>query len=681
MNATEPMELIATAAFGIEATVKWELGRLGYQAKAESPGRLVFQGDAAAIVRANLWLRAADRVLMVVGRFEAVDFDQLYSGLHSIPWKEYLPERAAIIVRVGVVRSPISSARSAQSIAKRAIVDALVGRGGTMDESGESVVVDVHILGNQVTVSLDTSGEGLHKRGYRPRAQAGQMKETLAAALVMICRWRREEPLLDPFCGSGTIAIEAAMLASNRAPGLNRTFASECWPTIGSELWASEREQAEAKIDAEGIAPIVGCDINPQAVGLARLGAHNAGVEDITEFQLRDYRQTQSEHAQGWVITNPPYGIRVGDEDEARQIHRDLPVILSRLPGWSHGIFLGVDDFEQLIGRRADRRRKLYNARIRCTLYQFYPGGDAKDQARPAFSVSINESLADTFRATLAKRVRHLRKWPDRRGIVAYRVYDRNTPGAELTIDRYGDHLRLVDHTGGERAGEAHRAIWTDHLKSIACEVTKTEPDRAHMVRPGEAARVQEKVLIDEAGLRFEVRPGDPEGAGLDLELRDARRWVQEHARGKRVLDWNARAGALVESATSAARLIALTDSDLQMSRIRRNLALNRIDEDRCEVIRADAFHGDGSSDGLFDLVLCSPCGSDRLVDVVRSGVRMLGPGGVMLVCLPGDGSDLTEAEVPGFGVREMTARLSPEDFDRRGAYQSWQVVRRSDSS
>ncbi|HED53470.1 MAG TPA: hypothetical protein ENJ00_04640, partial [Phycisphaerales bacterium] len=445
MSGSGPLELIATAAFGIEATVKWELGRLGYRAKVESPGRLVYEGDASAIVRSNLWLRAADRVLMVAGRFEAEDFDQLYEGLRSVPWKALLPNEAAVTVRARAVRSPISSPRSVQSIAKRAIVDSIAGRGGSMDESGEPVVVEVHILGHQVTVSLDTSGDGLHKRGYRPRAQAGQLKETLAAALVMICRWRRDEPLLDPFCGSGTVAIEAAMLASNRAPGLNRSFASENWPMVETNLWTTEREKAASKIDTSGIAPIVGCDINPQTVGLARQCAHNAGVEDITEFQLRDYRQTQSAHNAGWVITNPPYGIRVGDVDEARQIHRDLPVILSRLPGWSFGIFLGVDDFEQLIGRRADHRRKLYNARIRCTLYQFLPGRDPKKESGPAFSVSINESLAETFRATLSKRIRHFRRWSDRRGIFAYRLYDRNTPGAELTIDRYADHLRIVD--------------------------------------------------------------------------------------------------------------------------------------------------------------------------------------------------------------------------------------------
>jgi len=541
----QPLELIATAAFGVEATVKWELSRLGYEAKGSTPGRLAFTGDEAAIVRTNLHLRAADRVLLVLGRFSSVDFDELYAGITSLDWKARIPEGAKITVRVGVVRSEISSARSAQSIVKRAIVDALAGKGGTLDESGDEIVVDVSILNNEATVSVDTSGAGLHKRGYRQFSHAGQLKETLAAALVMICRWRSDVPMIDPFCGSGTIAIEAAMLASNRAPGRHRSFAAESWPWIDSTIWDRERTLADEAVSDENIAPIIASDINPQAIGLARRCAEAAGVADLVKFELRDYRELESDHDNGWVISNPPYGIRVGEEEEAKRIQRDLPAVLSRLTTWSHGLFLGGDDFEPMIGKSATRRRKLYNAKIQCTLYQYEPSRDGS----PAFNADVNPQAIESFKQGLAKRARHVRKWPEKHDVHAYRLYDGQVLGIDFTIDRFGESLRVFDSGEAGRAYSAQRFNTLEAIAKAAAEVCEV-PESAVLTVHANAStqRAAEPIVFKERGTRYEARPNDQHDPGFELSLRELRTWAKRRAQGARVLDLSARPGVLAES-------------------------------------------------------------------------------------------------------------------------------------
>ncbi len=668
-------EFIATAAFGVESSVKWELSRLGYEAKGDQPGRLVFRAGPDAIARTNLHLRAADRVLMVVGRFEAKDFDELYEGVRGIDWKQWIPEGARITPSVNAVRSPITSERSSQSIVKRAIVDAIAGKGGTILEDAEELVVDVSILGAAVTVSLDSTGAGLHKRGYRPRAQAGQLKETLGAALVMTCRWKRDLPLVDPFCGSGTIPIEAALLASGRAPGRHRAFASESWPWLGATSWKNARDEADAMIDDEGVAPIVGSDINPQAVGLARQCAKNAGVEHLVRFELADYRELRAEHERGWLISNPPYGMRVGEEREAEAIHRDLPEVIARMPGWSAGLLLAGEEFEKRIGRSATHRRKLYNARIQCTFYQYL----AQDGG-VAIPSRAEVGNLDAFRSGLAKRARHVRKWPESRDVHACRLFEGEVGGVPIVVDRLGEALRVEDR-GGPGSASATRMNRVEQIAAAACETLGWPKQSVAVVHAGEGQshrRAQETCTVRERGVLFEVMPGEPIETGLDLALREARQWVCQRASGKNVLDVSARAGLLAEAAvTGGARLRAVTPDEHTEARLRRNLRLNGVDDSEVEITRGGALESIDDiepGDGL-DLVLCVLTGEESgeiapaFEDLLATCADLLAPGGSVLLAVPASAVD---AGLEIASARDLTKSLHPEDIKPSSGYRFW---------
>ncbi|MCA9272042.1 MAG: class I SAM-dependent methyltransferase [Phycisphaerales bacterium] len=668
-------ELIATAAFGVESSVKWELSRLGYEAKGDQPGRLVFHAGPEAIARTNLYLRAADRVLMVVGRFEARDFDALYEGIRAIDWKQWVPQGAKITPYANAVRSPITSERSSQSIVKRAIVDALAGKGGSIREDADELAVDVSILGTAVTVSLDTSGAGLHKRGYRPRAQAGQLKETLGAALVLTCRWKRDQPLVDPFCGSGTIPIEAALLASNRAPGMHRSFASESWPWLSASLWKKARDEAQSMIDDTGIAPIVGSDINPQAVGLARQCAKNAGVEHLVRFELADYRALRAEHARGWIISNPPYGVRVGEEKEAEAIHRDLPEVIARMPGWSAGLLLAGEEFERRIGRIATHRRKLYNARIQCTFYQYL----AHDGS-VAIESRTEVGNLDAFQSGLAKRARHVRKWPESRDVFAYRLFEGEVGGVPIVIDRLGDALRVHDLGDAENAS-ASRMNRVERIAAAAREALEWPEQATAVVHAGEGQshkRTQETCVVRERGVQFEVRPGEPDEAGIDLALREARQWVAQRAAGKCVLDVSARPGLLTEAAAMvASHLEAVTPDEHTEARLRRNLHLNGVSESSVTISRGRALAsiddiepGDGH-----DLILCVLSSAEAreiapaFGDLLESCADLLAPGGLVLLAVP---ASEVEERFEIAVARDLTRSLHPEDIKPSSGYRFW---------
>ncbi len=674
---TTSCELIATAAFGVEASVKWELSRLGYEAKGDQPGRLVYHAGPEAVARSNIFLRGADRVLMVVGRFEASEFDALFAGIASIDWKALVPAGASITPRVSVVRSPINSERAAQSVVKRAIVESIVGKGEQLEETGDQIAVDVSILGTSVTVSLDTTGPGLHKRGYRERAQAGQLKETLSAALVMICRWRRESPLIDPFCGSGTIAIEAAMLASNRAPGRQRSFASEGWPWLDDAYWKRAREEADKGVSDEGIAPIIGYDINPQAVGHARLCARNAGVDHLVRFELQDYRELRAQGDRGWIITNPPYGVRVGEEDVSRSIQRDLPEVLSRMPGWSLGLLMEGEEFEYRIGRVATRRRKLYNAKIQCTFYQFVAG-----EGTAAIESRTEVGNLDAFKSGLLKRARHVRKWPETRDLWAHRLFEGEFAGIDLEIDRLGDVYRVAD-LGGPLASSAARMNRLEKIARATCEALEIADESVVIVHAGEGQshqRVLETSTVRERGMLFEVRPGDPNEAGLDLALREAREWVRRRADAKRVLDVSARPGCLTEAAaTVAAEVTAVTPDERTESRLRRNLGINRIEPARVAIHRGEALASIDSlpDDKRWDLVLCV-LGVDQAEqiapaysDLLESCMDLLLPGGTALLAVP---AAVAHEAVLGSQARELTKSLHPEDLAPHSGYRFWSV-------
>ena len=365
--------LIATAAFGLEAVVARELDALGYREHATEDGRVTFPADALAIARSNLWLRSADRVLLEVGRFPATDFGQLFDRTKDIPWEEWIPEDGAFPVRGKAVRSQLMSVPDSQALVKKAIVERLKTRHHRerFSESGAVIPIEVSIVRDQVTLAIDTSGAGLHKRGYREGIGAAPLKETLAAALVQLSYWHRDRALLDPFCGSGTIPIEAAMIGRDLAPGRLRQFAAEAFAWLGADVWQEARDEVRQRALPALPERIIGTDIDRRALGQARKHAHLAAVDADIHFQQESIRNLRTPSRYGCVICNPPYGVRLSGQGELERVYADMAEAFASLETWSLYVLTTHPRLEALFDRKATRRRKLYNGGIECTYYQF----------------------------------------------------------------------------------------------------------------------------------------------------------------------------------------------------------------------------------------------------------------------------------------------------------------------
>ena len=374
------IELIATATFGLEAVVKREIEALGYAVTDSRDGRLTYLADERGIVRSNLWLRSADRVYVKMAEFEAKTFDDLFQNVAGIAWEEWIPFEGKFTVVGTSVKSQLHSVPGCQSIVKKAIVTRLQQTYGdvTFPESGAPYTVRFAFQKDVCCVMLDTSGTGLHKRGYRVMDVAAPIKETLAAAMVSLSFFGPGRVMADPFCGSGTVAIEAAMQAKNIAPGLSRKFASEGWVFIPREIWKEERSAAFAAIkESEELedTKIYASDIDPKAVRAAKENALEAGVDDLIEFAVRPFRKFAAQEdlpERGMLITNPPYGQRIGEQKELDAIYRDLKTFTEHNPTWSAFVITADKTFESKLGRPADRRRKLYNGRIETCYYQIH---------------------------------------------------------------------------------------------------------------------------------------------------------------------------------------------------------------------------------------------------------------------------------------------------------------------
>jgi len=370
------LELIATATFGLEAVVKREIEKLGYKILKSEDAKITFLGDERAIVRSNLWLRSADRVLVKLGEFNAKEFEELFQQVKALPWEEWIPIDGKFIVNGTSVKSKLHSVPACQSIVKKAIVQRLGEFYGVdkFEETGALYSIKVTILKDRVTITIDTSGPGLHKRGYRVCDVAAPIKETLAAAMVQLSFWREDRRLVDVCCGSGTIPIEAAMIAKNIAPGLSRNFVSEDWDIIDKKIWKEERKAAFEAINDDVELQIEGFDINPKAVSAAEQNAIEAGVDDCITFKRMNMKDFDAEGTlSGVIITNPPYGERIGEEKEIAQIYKKFGSFFKENPTWS--LFMITTDKEaeaKTLGRPAERRRKLYNGRLEVCYYQFH---------------------------------------------------------------------------------------------------------------------------------------------------------------------------------------------------------------------------------------------------------------------------------------------------------------------
>ncbi len=368
-------ELIAPCHFGMEAVLKREIIDLGYDIVLVEDGRVTFLGDDEAICRANIFLRTAERILLKVGSFQAQTFEELFQGTKSIEWEEYIPQDGKFwVAKASSIKSKLFSPSDIQSIMKKAMVERLKKAYGIewFQESGSSYPLRVFLYKDQVTIGIDTSGDSLHKRGYRTLTSKAPITETLAAALIMLTPWNKDRILVDPFCGSGTFPIEAAMIAANMAPGMNRSFIAEDWKNIiPRKCWYDAMDEANEMVDTSVEVDIQGYDIDGEIIKAARANAESAGVDHMIHFQQRALKDLSHPKKYGFVITNPPYGERIEEKENLPGLYRQIGERYKVLDSWSLYMITAYEEAEKYIGRKADKNRKIYNGMMKTYFYQF----------------------------------------------------------------------------------------------------------------------------------------------------------------------------------------------------------------------------------------------------------------------------------------------------------------------
>ena len=714
------LQLVATAAFGLEAVVVRELQQLGYAPRVARPGRIEFAGDASAVCRANLWLRGADRVLVQLAKFPAADFDALFDTARSLPWEEWIAPTAAIPVRGRSHKSRLTSVPACQRTVKKAIVERLTAKLGValLPETAPPAPVEMALLEDEATLSLDTSGDGLHRRGYRTLVGPAQLRETLAAGLVQLSYWRPGRPLIDPFCGTATLVIEAVLLGRRIAPGRHREFAAEHWPATSGDAWRIAREEADDLVLPALEERPIGTDIDADALKLARYHAEQAGVAKDIHFQQRAFADLQSSREYGCTIMNPPYGLRLGEDAQIAALYRSLPNVLRRLKTWSHFILSAREDLEQLVGQSADRRRKLFNGQIACTYFQFHgprpPQSHEEIPSRekseseptpllPAFGGLRAEAArqANEFANRLRKRARHLRRWPTKRGITCYRLYERDIPEVPLVVDRYEDALHIAEFERPHERTAAQHADWLDHLVRTAGEALETPREaiflkhRARQQGDAQYGRFAEEGatrVVHEGGLKFRVNLSDYLDTGLFLDHRNTRAMVRDSAAGKSFLNLFAYTGAFTvyAAAGGAARTTSVDLSENYLRWAEENLRLNGFTGREHQLVREDAseFLASLGKDQSFDLAVVDPptfSNSKRLkhdwdvqrdhAALLKQVIRHMSAGGVIYFSTNSRRFKLDEAALAGVSVREISRQTVPEDFRNQRIHRCWRMT------
>jgi 23S rRNA G2445 N2-methylase RlmL len=655
------LSLIATATFGLESVVARELRGLGYESHALRPGWLSFEGDELALARANLWLRASDRILLRLATFEAPDFDALFEGARGVAWEHLLPRNARVPVRGRSVRSALASVPACQSIVKKAIVERLKKfyKIQTLSEDGPSFPVEVALLKDEAILLLDTTGAGLHKRGYRLESGEAPLKETLAAGLVLLSHWNRDRPFLDPFCGTGTLAIEAALIGRNRAPGRDRSFAAESWPAIAPGVWKRAREEARDREEPPVAEPLEASDRDERVLALARRSASKASVSADIRFARRSFSEISSDREYGCLITNPPYGGRSGEEKEVREVYRAMPGVFRKLPTWSFFILTARRDFEKVAGQSADRRRKLYNGDVECTYFQFLGPRPGREEApRPAFAgIGTRAELqAEIFGNRLRKRAHHLRKWPSKRATDVYRLYDRDIKEVPLAVDRYGDSVLLIPSSERlESRTRAENEDWVDLMARTASETLKVPLENVFI----EGRAREPKVLtVREDGIPYEVRlPEGPEVRGFDPALRILRQWLRKEASGKRVLTLGSGASTFGLAAASGGA--------------RSTTSINP--GERGEGVEAFL----RSDRGTYELVAIEAPGLEGVLSLMGLLSPRMAPSGVVYLVTRSPRPKLDVEALSDWSVEDVSGKSIPEDFRSRKIHRIWRLVRK----
>jgi putative N6-adenine-specific DNA methylase len=374
MNMSK-IELVAPCNFAVEAILSREIKSLGYEISKVEDGRVSFFADEEGICRSNLWLRTAERVLVKVGEFEAFSFEELFEKTKSLNWHQFIPKDGEFpVAKASSIRSKLFSTSDIQAIVKKAVVESLKVKYKVQwfEETGVKYPIHVFLNKDKVALYLDTSGGALHKRGYRELSLSAPIKETLAATMVLLTPWKADRAFIDPLCGSGTIPIEAAMIGLNIAPGLNRSFISDEWNWITKSAWDKSKEEARSLIRNDVELNVQGYDIDENALKIARNNARMAGLEGKIHFQQRDMKELSSKDHYGFIVTNPPYGERMSDLKSVEALYKEMGKVFSKLDTWSYYIITSHEEFERFFGKRADKKRKLYNGMMKTDLYQFF---------------------------------------------------------------------------------------------------------------------------------------------------------------------------------------------------------------------------------------------------------------------------------------------------------------------
>ena len=760
------MKLVAACAFGLEAIVKRELIALGHQdAKVEQPGRIAFEGDWAAVARANLWLRVADRILIEVQRFAAPDFDALFETVKAFDWSHHLPVDANFPVNGRSRLSQLTSVPAVQRSVKRALVESLLRTHATdtLDESGSLYKIEVALLKDEAAITIDTTGDSLHKRGYRMLTGNAPIKETLGAAMVDLSVWKPSRPLVDPFCGTGTIPIEAALIGMNIAPGINRDFSFGAWSVVPEGCLDSAREEARALERRDTELQITGTDRDEAALEMARFHAKKAGVADKIHFQQKSFDDFRTKREYGCIITNPPYGERLEDTRKLLPLYKSIPMVVQRMPTWSLFVITNMPGFQGLVQKSATRRRKLFNGRIECIYYQYLgprpprDGIGAVDTSEPIIDDSpveagsedvVNESAvnedaidrsspdsdpiveasvepsveakrkpeaqpvfgglqpkdheqAELFRSRLLKRARHLRRWPARRDIHCFRLYERDIPEIPLVVDRYGDSLHIAQYERPSDRDLARDAAWLDLMKKTAASALDIPIKRVHSKRRLKDQQYQRmdtqgKLMeVTECGLKFLVNLVDYVDTGLFLDHRSLRNKVRELSEGKDFLNLFAYTGSFsVYAAAGGAKSTTTVDlSSNYLEWAERNMQVNGFgDSAKHQFFPADtmSFLNEiaRSPQQRFDLAVVDPptfSNSKRTgvddwdvqqdhVELLRRVRLVMRDGGTVFFSTNFRRFKLDEAAIEGFSIREITTQTIPEDFRNKRIHRCWQM-------
>lgn len=717
------MDYFAIAPKGIEPLLAEELKALGAETVKPGQSMVAFRGTLETAYRACLWSRTASRILLFMKGFSAPDAEALYQNIKAMPWEQHLAVDGTLAVDVSTAHSQISHSRFGAQKVKDAIVDRFLEQFGnrpSVQRQRPNVRIHCHLVNDQAIVSLDLSGEALHRRGYRKESVIAPLKENLAAALLLKIGWPEIAasggPLLDPLCGSATLPIEAAWMAADRAPGLLREYWGFLgWRQHNPVLWEKLLEEARRRRDkgvATGLPAIVGYDRDARAIRSALANAGAAGVQHLIHLECRELNRVESplSRAAGLVIVNPPYGERLGEFREVESLYRQLGDLLKeRFGGWRAGVFTGNPELGKRMGLRAHRVNTFYNGALTCRLLSFSvtpeffvdPEAAAARHQRKALQSALSEG-ADGFVNRLSKNLRRLKSWVEQENITCYRLYDADIPEYAVAVDIYEQWVHIQEYEAPHSVPSEKAAKRLKQVTAVIPAVLKVPPERIFLKirrRQKETHQYQKQenrgqfYIIHEEPFRFWVNLSDYLDTGLFLDHRLTRRWLGELAPGRRFLNLFGYTGtATVYASLNGARATTTVDmSRTYLDWTRRNLALNGVAAGgRHRLVQADCLTWIKKVNERFDLIfLDSPTfsNSKRMatnfdiqrdhVALIREAVRLLDEGGILIFSTHNRRFKMNREMLAELPIEDWTARTIPKDFARNPRiHYCWKITR-----